>query len=55
MVGSGLFGVHTGATERVGPFRIGALTLSWGPTPQVVGLRDGLVTLGYREDQDFFL
>jgi putative ABC transport system substrate-binding protein len=37
------------------PIRIGALTESWGPTPQVVGLRDGLVALGYRENEDFVL
>jgi ABC-type uncharacterized transport system substrate-binding protein len=41
--------------ERQRPMRIGALTESWGPTPQVVGLRDGLVALGYRENEDFFL
>jgi putative ABC transport system substrate-binding protein len=35
--------------------RIGALTESWGPTPAIVGLRDGLIQLGYREDQDFAL
>lgn len=34
-------------------FKIGALTESWGPTPAVVGLRDGLAELGYREDKDF--
>jgi ABC-type uncharacterized transport system substrate-binding protein len=34
-------------------FKIGVLTESWGPTPAVVGLRDGLQALGYREDQDF--
>ena len=33
--------------------KIGALTESWGPTPAVVGLRDGLQELGYREDKDF--
>jgi putative ABC transport system substrate-binding protein len=37
------------------PVRIGALTESWGPTPQIVGLRDGLEALGYREDRDYFL
>jgi putative ABC transport system substrate-binding protein len=37
------------------PIRIGALTESWGPTPPIVGLRDGLVHLGYRDEQDFFL
>lgn len=55
MVSSGLFDVRTGVAERVRPFRIGALSLSWGPTPTIVGLRDGLVELGYREDKDFFL
>jgi putative ABC transport system substrate-binding protein len=43
------------AAERSRPFRIGALTTSWGLTPQMAGLRDGLVELGYREDQDFVL
>jgi putative tryptophan/tyrosine transport system substrate-binding protein len=33
--------------------QIGALTESWGPTPAIIGLRDGLVALGYREDRDF--
>jgi ABC-type uncharacterized transport system substrate-binding protein len=33
--------------------KIGALTESWGPTPALVGLRDGLQELGYREDKDF--
>jgi putative tryptophan/tyrosine transport system substrate-binding protein len=33
--------------------QIGALTESWGPTPAIIGLRDGLVALGYREDKDF--
>jgi len=41
--------------ERARPIRIGALTESWGPTPGIVGLRDGLQKLGYREDEDFFL
>ena len=41
--------------ERARPIRIGALTESWGPTPGMVGLRDGLQKLGYREDTDFFL
>ena len=35
------------------PIKIGALTESWGPTPAIVGLRDGLQELGYRENQDF--
>jgi putative ABC transport system substrate-binding protein len=37
------------------PVLIGALTESWGPTPPIVGMRDGLVKLGYRENRDFFL
>jgi len=41
--------------KRARPIRIGALTESWGPTPGMVGLRDGLQKLGYREDEDFFL
>jgi len=41
--------------ERARPIRIGALSESWGPTPGMVGLRDGLLKLGYREDHDFFL
>jgi putative ABC transport system substrate-binding protein len=44
-----------GAADRTRPIRIGALTSSWGPTPAIVGLRDGLVELGYREDTDFVL
>lgn len=43
------------AAERKGPVRIGALTDSWGPTPGVVGLRDGLEKLGYRENKDFVI
>jgi putative ABC transport system substrate-binding protein len=37
------------------PIRIGVLTDSWGPTPGVVGLRDGLKERGYRENQDFVI
>jgi putative ABC transport system substrate-binding protein len=43
------------ATERVRPILIGVLNASWGPTPQVVGLRDGLLELGYHENVDFVL
>ena len=35
--------------------RIGVLTESWGPTPPIIGFRDGLHELGYREDQHFVL
>ena len=44
-----------GAAERNKPVRIGVLTDSWGPTPGVVGLRDGLKERGYRENQDFVI
>lgn len=37
------------------PILIGALSESWGPTSGVVGLRDGLVQLGYQENKDFVL
>ena len=43
------------AAERVKAVRIGALTESWGPTPGIVGLRDGLTELGYRENEDFVI
>jgi putative ABC transport system substrate-binding protein len=35
--------------------KIGALTESWGPTPSIAGLRDGLQELGYRENHDFVI
>lgn len=44
-----------GAAERTHPFQIGVLTESWGPTPPVVGLRDGLLALGYREPEQFVI
>jgi putative ABC transport system substrate-binding protein len=43
------------AQRRTGPVLIGALTESWGPTPGIVGLRDGLVSMGYRENVDFVI
>lgn len=43
------------AAEPGKPIKIGALTDSWGPTPGFVGLRDGLVELGYKENKDFFI
>jgi putative ABC transport system substrate-binding protein len=48
----GVTGSAVGA-QRAGPVRIGALSESWGPTTLIVGLRDGLQELGYREDKDF--
>ncbi len=55
LMGSGLLIGDAGAAERTQPFRIGALTPSWGPPPQVVGLRDGLLKLGYHENEDFVI
>ena len=55
LVGRVLLGGTAYATERTRPLRIGALTESWGPTPGIVGLRDGLRALGYREDEQFVL
>ena len=55
LVSSGLLIGGVGAAERGKPIKIGALTDSWGPTPGIVGLRDGLEKLGYREDKDFVI
>ena len=51
---AGLIG-HGIAAQPHRLIKIGALTESWGPNPAIVGLRDGLQELGYREDQDFVL
>ena len=55
LVSGGLLAGGARAAERAGPIRIGALTDSWGPTPGVVGLRDGLQELGYREGEQFVI
>ena len=55
LVGSGLLTGSVGAANRASPFLIGALTDSWGPTPGVVGLRDGLLALGYHEEEQFVI
>jgi putative tryptophan/tyrosine transport system substrate-binding protein len=55
LVSGMLLGGTAHAAERTRPVRIGALTESWGPTPAIVGLRDGLVALGYREHEQFVL
>ena len=55
LVSSGLLTGSAGAEERTQPIKIGVLTASWGPTPQMVGLRDGLLELGYRENEQFVL
>jgi putative tryptophan/tyrosine transport system substrate-binding protein len=52
---SGLLTRFAGAAERAGPIRIGTLNDSWGPTPRDVGLRDGLLALGYRENEHFVI
>jgi hypothetical protein len=46
---------HAFGAQRNQPVRIGVLTDSWGPTPGVVGLRDGLKELGYVENQNFVI
>jgi putative ABC transport system substrate-binding protein len=55
LMGGTLLARDVDAADRARPARIGVLTSAWGPTPQVVGLRDGLLELGYREDEDFVL
>jgi putative ABC transport system substrate-binding protein len=55
LAGSALLTCDVGAAERGKPIKIGVLTDSWGPTPGVVGLRDGLEKLGYRENKDFVI
>ena len=55
LAGSELRTGGVGAAKRARPFLIGALTDSWGPPPQVTGLRDGLLALGYREDEQFVI
>src|SRR5262245_26072607 len=55
LLSSRLLTGSVGADERAQPVKIGVLTASWGPTPEVVGLRDGLVELGYRENEQFVL
>jgi putative ABC transport system substrate-binding protein len=55
LLSSGLLPSGTEAAERARPRRIGALTDSWGPTPHMAGLRDGLLALGYREREDFVI
>src|SRR5712692_8950824 len=55
LLSSGLVTGDIDAEERAQPIKIGVLTASWGPTPQVVGLREGLLELGYRENEQFVL
>ena len=55
LMSSGLLTGSVSAEERTYPIKIGALTPTWGPTPDVVGLRDGLLELGYRENEQFVI
>jgi hypothetical protein len=55
LVGASFHDGRADSGTRTGPVKIGALTDSWGPTPQTVGLRDGLLALGYREGEQFVL
>ena len=55
LTGSVVYGSGVTAQTHTRPVRIGVLTSSWGPTPHVVGLRNGLLALGYREEEDFVL
>src|SRR5919109_658377 len=55
LVGSGLLTVGAGPAKPVRPFLIGALTDSWGPTPGIVDMRDGLLALGCHEDEQFVI
>jgi len=55
LVSGGLLTSSAGAEERTYPIKIGVLTIGWGPTPATVGLRDGLLKLGYRENEDFVI
>jgi putative ABC transport system substrate-binding protein len=50
-----LSGPGAGAAERTTPARIGVLSLSAELPPTAAGLRAGLQSLGYREDQQFVL
>jgi putative tryptophan/tyrosine transport system substrate-binding protein len=52
---AGTGSVVASAAPRSGPALIGALTESWGPTPAILGLRDGLVEMGHRENEHFVL
>lgn len=59
VIGVGLTIVGLIGRAGAGPpgrlIKIGALTESWGPTPAIIGLRDGLQELGYRENEQFVI
>jgi putative tryptophan/tyrosine transport system substrate-binding protein len=52
-VSQGLPSGDAGAAAPRRPYQIGVLTTSWGPTPWVAGLRDGLLAVGYHEGREF--
>ena len=55
LIAGGLLIAGASAAERGAPIKIGALSDSWGLTPGVVGLRDGLEKLSYRENKDYVI
>lgn len=52
---AGLVGEAAAAQQPPRLFKIGALTESWGPSAAIVGLRDGLQALGFRENEHFVI
>jgi putative ABC transport system substrate-binding protein len=55
LIALGFHGRRADPAERTGPVKIGALTQSWGQTPQTLALREGLLALGYREGEHFVI
>jgi putative ABC transport system substrate-binding protein len=54
VLAAGLVG-HVVAAQPARLIKIGALSDAWGPTHEIVGLRDGLHALGYQENKDFVI
>ena len=52
---AGLVGEGAAAQQPPRLIKIGALTESWGPSAAIVGLRDGLHALGFRENEHFVI
>jgi putative tryptophan/tyrosine transport system substrate-binding protein len=50
-----LLAALTGNSSSAEMAKIGALTEGWGPTPAMVGLRDGLNALGYKEGEQYVI
>ena len=55
ILSAGVLGGGAVTAQPGRPVRIGALTEAWGPTKGIVGFRDGLQELGYRENVHFVL